>query len=98
MHGFSLKFRMNEGTTLEPERDYVYRLKEAATYSVRQGTDYLLMFDLTENDYDRADKILELATQESKKGDHERLARDAENARKSVRGLHLFDWLAYLAD
>jgi ABC-type cobalamin/Fe3+-siderophores transport system ATPase subunit len=56
--GFSLKFRMNRGTTDPADEDYVKRLKEAATRALRMGTDYVLFFDLTSADHARARDIL----------------------------------------
>lgn len=45
--GFSLKFRMTQGTTSQANRDEVERLAKLASSSLRLGSDYLLVFDLT---------------------------------------------------
>ena len=59
LRGFSLKFRMVSGTIRGNERDYVRKLSEHSTRVVRMGTDYLLVFDLTERDYFLANKIID---------------------------------------
>ena len=92
VRGFSLKFRMNKGTTPEedPDREYVNQLKEVATQALRLGTDHLLLFDLmrqdnTEQDRVSARNILQKATGEP------------GTVLESARGLHLFEQLARLA-
>jgi energy-coupling factor transporter ATP-binding protein EcfA2 len=90
VRGFSLKFRMNKGTTLEKDREYVEQLKEVATQALRLGTDYLLLFDLmaqedTEQDRTNARNILRKVTGEP------------GTVLESARGLHLFEQLARLA-
>ena len=49
VRGFSLRFRLH--TALSPF-DAFHRLVPHATHYVRQGNDHLLIFDLSENDYD----------------------------------------------
>ncbi len=83
--GFSLKFRMNQGTTDDEDREYVNLLQSVATQSLRLGTDYLLVFDLTEQDHTHARTILEKATSE------------ASTVIESARGLRFFERLARLA-
>ena len=53
MRGFSLKFRMNEGVTRPEDRDEVRQLADhdLATRALHLGSDYLLVFDLTNQEY-----------------------------------------------
>lgn len=57
--GFSLKFRMTQGTTSQPDRDEVMRLAQLATRALCLGTDYLLVFDLTNPENSVAQTIIE---------------------------------------
>jgi hypothetical protein len=56
--GFSLKFRMTQGTTSQRDRDEVKRLAELATHTLCLGTDYLLVFDLTNPERPIAQEII----------------------------------------
>jgi energy-coupling factor transporter ATP-binding protein EcfA2 len=82
LRGFSLKFRMNKGTTDVNDSEYVERLKKVATRALRMGTDYVLLFDLTGSDYARAREILEAATGE------------IGEVQESAQGLRFFEKLA----
>jgi len=84
VRGFSLKFRMNEGTTDPVDKDYVKQLKKVATRALQLGTDYILLFDLTGSDYARAREILETATIET------------GEVQKAAQGLRFFEKLARL--
>ncbi|MEH2355711.1 AAA family ATPase [Nostoc sp.] len=57
--GFSLKFRMTQGTTSQADRDEVKRLANFATRTLRLGSDYLLVFDLTTLGNSTAQAIIE---------------------------------------
>ncbi|MBR8837874.1 MAG: AAA family ATPase [Stigonema ocellatum SAG 48.90 = DSM 106950] len=57
--GFSLKFRMTEGTTSLADRGEVKRLANFANRALRLGSDYLLVFDLTTPANSTAKAIIE---------------------------------------
>ena len=57
--GFSLKFRMTQGTTSQSDRNEVIRLARFATRALCLGTDYLLVFDLTSSGNSTAQAIIE---------------------------------------
>ena len=57
--GFSLKFRMTQGTTKPADRRIVEQLGEIASRKLRQGTDYLLIFDLTNDAVAIAQSIIQ---------------------------------------
>jgi hypothetical protein len=57
--GFSLKFRMTQGTTSQADREEVMRLAKIATRTLRLGSDYLLVFDLTTSGNSIAQAIIE---------------------------------------
>jgi ABC-type cobalamin/Fe3+-siderophores transport system ATPase subunit len=90
VRGFSLKFRMNKGTTSEKDREYVERLKEVATQAFRMGTDYLLLFDLMGQDHTEQDRI-------SARNILQKATGEPGTVLESARGLHLFEQLARLA-
>jgi energy-coupling factor transporter ATP-binding protein EcfA2 len=50
LSGFSLKFRMSEGTTTPQDRETVERIAKQATRRLRMGTDHLAVFDLTKHE------------------------------------------------
>ena len=92
VRGFSLKFRMNRGTTPDdaPEREEIRRLRNVATRALQMGTDYTLFFDLMNNDDTeqgrlRARKILQVIS-------------GASNIPEAAQGLYLFELLTQLAD
>ena len=51
LQGFSLKFRILNGVTDEDDISFIKKLAEYATHSIRQGTDYLVVYDLTQEDH-----------------------------------------------
>ncbi|MEC4816403.1 MAG: AAA family ATPase [Scytonema sp. PMC 1069.18] len=57
--GFSLKFRLTQGTTSQADREEVKRLVNLATRTLRLGSDYLLVFDLTASGNSTAQTIIE---------------------------------------
>jgi predicted ATPase len=60
MCGFSLRFRLSEGIAKASEREEVEEnLKPFASRALRLGTDRLLVFDLTDDDRNVAEGILE---------------------------------------
>ena len=56
--GFSLKFRMAQGITSQADRKVMKQLAAIATRKIRLGTDYLLVFDLTNNAVETAQRII----------------------------------------
>lgn len=50
LQGFSLKFRIFNGVTNEDDIFFVEKLSGFTAHSIRQGTDYLLVYDLTQED------------------------------------------------
>ncbi|MBD2129532.1 AAA family ATPase [Microcoleus sp. ZQ-A2] len=59
MAGFSLKFRKTQLTADRGYWDEVVRLAKLATRALRLGTDYLLVFDLTQRENPIAQQIIE---------------------------------------
>lgn len=57
--GFSLKFRMPQEVTSVADRETVRLLAQEATHALRQGTDYLLVFDLTDKEHSLARQIVD---------------------------------------
>jgi hypothetical protein len=57
--GFSLKFRMPQGVTSVADRETVRLLAQHATRTLRLGTDYLLVFDLTGQEHPLSRRIVE---------------------------------------
>ncbi|WP_157943307.1 AAA family ATPase [Nostoc sp. CENA543] len=57
--GFSLKFRLTQGTTSQADRNEVERLANFATRKLRLGSDYLLVFDLTTSGNSTAQTIIQ---------------------------------------
>ncbi len=86
IRGFSLKFRMNRGTTSPDDEKYVDQLKENATRKLRMGSDYLLIFDFLSQDLGYANKILGSAI------------REGADIQPSARGLHFYEQLVRLYD
>ena len=90
VRGFSLKFRMNRGTTPDDarEREEVSRLKRVASRALQMGTDYTLFFDLMEEDTEqsraRARRILQAVG-------------EADAIPEATWGLHLFELLVRLS-
>ena len=58
IRGFSLKFRMHQEITSVADRETVRLLAQYATRALRLGTDYLLVFDLTGQEHQLAQRIL----------------------------------------
>ena len=86
IRGFSLKFRMNRGTTSPDDGKYVDGLKEIATRKLRMGSDYLLIFDFLSQDLGYANRILGSAI------------REGADIQPSARGLHFYEQLVRLYD
>jgi predicted ATPase len=57
--GFSLKFRMPQEVTSVADRETVRLLAQDATRALRQGTDYLLVVDLTDQEHSLARHIVD---------------------------------------
>ena len=86
IRGFSLKFRMNRGTTSPDDEKYVDQLKGIATRKLRMGSDYLLIFDFLSQDLGYAKRILGSAI------------REGADIQLSARGLHFYEQLVRLYD
>lgn len=86
IRGFSLKFRMNRGTTSPDDEKYVDQLKEITTRKLRMGSDYLLIFDFLSQDLGYASRILGSAI------------REGADIQPSARGLHFYEQLVRLYD
>jgi hypothetical protein len=86
IRGFSLRFRMNKGTTSPEDEKYVDQLKEIATRRLRMGSDYLLIFDFLSQDLGYASRILTSAI------------REGSNIHPTGRGLHFYEQLVRLYD
>jgi predicted ATPase len=86
IRGFSLKFRMNRGTTSPDNEKYVDSLKEIATRKLRMGSDYLLIFDFLSQDLGYANRILGSAI------------REGADIQSTARGLHFYEQLVRLYD
>jgi len=57
--GFSLKFRLNSANATPNDREWVATLSKRASRAVQMGDDYLLVFDLADQQKDQAAKILQ---------------------------------------
>ena len=86
MRGFSLKFRMNTGTTNPDDRKYVESLQRIATRKLRMGSDYLLIFDFPSQDSGYANRILRGAM------------REGVDIQQSAQGLLFYEQLVRLYD
>ncbi len=86
IRGFSLKFRMNRGTTSPDDGKYVDSLKEIATRKLHMGSDYLLIFDFLSQDLGYPNRILGSAI------------REGADIQPAARGLHFYKQLVRLYD
>jgi hypothetical protein len=59
LRGFSLKFRMPQELTSVADRETVRLLAQHTTRALRQGTDYLLVYDLTDREHALPQQIIE---------------------------------------
>ncbi|WP_166482777.1 AAA family ATPase [Scytonema sp. UIC 10036] len=89
--GFSLKFRMTQGSTSLADREEVKRLAKLATRTLRLGSDYLLVFDLTASGNSIAQAIIE----EFSSGLHlfkilARLGRVGDGGQPVLRAVNIF--------
>lgn len=89
--GFSLKFRMAQGMTSPGDRDIVERLGAIATRKLRLGTDYLLVFDLTSQAIETAQRILrDFSDGLQLFKDLSKLSRIGDNGQSVLREVNIF--------